>query len=658
VLEASALLRPPADHAAPTPRQRHQLLEALDGSVGKPVSRRARVERVAVAKRRIGRVAVSSAALEECDGVADGITVSRVGSDWATDPIPLAREDIGVIELEGCFPSGTTFEWQVGDDALALGADARANLVTGEAGDLTLQGCAVPESGEPSCFSTELELPEARARVELDSVTTLADYGYGKLYRLQGAVAHAPAGRRVWIFKHSDVHYYDSTSVSIGSDGSFSVNVFAMNNVDRFVVTLVDASLVLASQPGCNASWCFGRVDAETGHNVPIAADRSHVLDFEVHYFLPSTGAADPQIDALRGALAGSSVSGTLQPAALVRTDWESKRYFLYDQALAALAFTYAGDQTSAERVLNALANLQLANGSWYFMYNANGTSPFPAGGDYRYTGAVAWAVMAFNAYHHAYSGLRYQSTVDRALVYLDGLRATVGDTSALRFNPTNLASTSWNETLVFAFEHNADAYSAFRGHAENTSSTTYASTIDALHTFLAERWNGSYFNPGVDLAWGENTLDVYLDPMTWGVLALGTDAAPYYGGLDFACDSFLDPAGYLGTFSNVLGFFDYRRADEATPVDRFGWMEGSFGMVTALQQVERDGGVSPSCRGYDAATLFDSLARLEGFHGRGTLPEATLNDDPDYDSAPSAAATAWFYFAKHELNPFRPWEN
>jgi len=633
------------------------VLHLLDSGVGKPVSRRAVVEDVPATKPRILRVAVASAALEECDGFATGIAVSRVGSDWAADPIPLARQDIGVIELEGCFPNGTTFEWQVGEGALALGGDARANLITGEVGELTLEGCAVPQSGEPSCFSTEIELPAARARVELDSVTTLADYGYGKLYRVRGAVEHAPAGKRIWVFKHSDVHYYYSTSVSIADDGSFSVNVFAMNNVDRFVVTLVDATLVLSSQPGCNTSWCFGRVDAETGHNVPIAADRSRVLDFEVHYLLPGTGAADPQIDALRGAMAGSSVSGTMQPAALVRTDWESKRYFLYDQALVALAFTYAGDRASAERALNALANLQRADGSWYFMYNANGTSPFPAGGDYRYTGAVAWAVMAFNAYHHAFPGLRYESTVDRALAYLDGLRAAVGDTSALRFNPTNLASTPWNETLVFAFEHNADAYSAFRGHAENTGSMAYASTIDALQTFLAERWNGSYFNPGIDLAWGENTLDVYLDPMTWGVLALGVDAAPYYGGLDFACHSFLDPAGYLGTTSNVLGFFDYRRADDPASVDRFGWMEGSFGMVAALQQAERDSGVALSCSGYDAATLLTSLAQLEGFHGRGTLPEATLNDDPDYDSAPSTAATAWFYFAKHEHNPFRPWE-
>ena len=73
---------------------------------------------------------------------------------------------------------------------------------------------------------------------------------------------------------------------------------------------------------------------------------------------------------------------------ALIKSFSEHTQSYIYDQALAIITFTKAGEKATARKLLKGLESVQMDDGSLYFSYNLDGSSPYPAEGDRRFAGA------------------------------------------------------------------------------------------------------------------------------------------------------------------------------------------------------------------------------------------------------------------------------
>ena len=85
----------------------------------------------------------------------------------------------------------------------------------------------------------------------------------------------------------------------------------------------------------------------------------------------------------------------------------------------------------------------------------------------------------------------------------------------ALRFSPSDVKETTWNENEVAALEHNLDAYAAFSHFQMLNPESDWKFEITALKSFSLSLWDKrrSHFWSGVNLKTGQiNKDELYLD--------------------------------------------------------------------------------------------------------------------------------------------------
>ena len=261
---------------------------------------------------------------------------------------------------------------------------------------------------------------------------------------------------------------------------------------------------------------------------------------------------------------------------------------------------------------------------------------------------------MAFNAYHLATHTTVHGAVVSDALTYLDGQRHVDQGHRPVRFNPSDLARTDWDERAVNSFEHNADALAAFAGHARVLGRESHPGTIADLRGWLMERWNGAYFNPGTHVGRGDNEHEHYLDTQTWGVLALGGGEPVVRAGLRNDCAIVHETTSHHGEVTALAGFSDMTWSVGEVPRGTFVWSEGMLGYIAALDEIERKTGRDLWCEGIGADDLVASMELVFGAYG-----EVAVSSDahPEYGESPGTAALAWWLMVDGGLNPFRPWE-
>ncbi|MEK6706468.1 MAG: hypothetical protein AABZ06_11845 [Bdellovibrionota bacterium] len=344
-------------------------------------------------------------------------------------------------------------------------------------------------------------------------------------------------------------------------------------------------------------------------------------------------------------------VPGVRKPAAFVRSYEGWERFFTYDQALAAIVFTHAGDKNAALKVLNALANVQEQDGSWNFSY--------PKEDKRSISGAIAWVLIAMNTYRDRFGGIEFDSYTERALSYLERQRVEVNIDGEkfhpIRFSSADIPLTPWDERLVVAFEHNIDAYSAFK-NASGYQQSRYGRIADDMNAFTQSLWNKDHFYPGYDLRTRmPNKEELYLDTQSWGVLSLGRhglNGENFAKGLARNCKNFFVSVNYQnGDYKGLLfGFMDFRPVNYDKP-ERFVWSEGSLGMILAIREVEKESGITWTCNGRTAAELLQSIRHM--ITKSGGVAYASPNNRKDFSTSASIAGTAWYYFVTHEINPF-----
>ncbi len=180
---------------------------------------------------------------------------------------------------------------------------------------------------------------------------------------------------------------------------------------------------------------------------------------------------------------------------------------YTYDNALAVIAYTTAGQLVDARALQGFLSQYQLSDGCFYdAMFQANGL----ARGTQRSSGNQAWALYAIAFYTQQTGDPFYLSMGDRVASWLLARQdpSDGGITGGINSNGTERA---WTST-----EHNVDAYFAFKLYYTVTGNSLYLDAANRCKDWLLNvGWNAaeSRFNTG------ENDPSVFLDAQSLGAL-------------------------------------------------------------------------------------------------------------------------------------------
>jgi hypothetical protein len=333
---------------------------------------------------------------------------------------------------------------------------------------------------------------------------------------------------------------------------------------------------------------------------------------------------------------------------ALIKSFAEHTQSYIYDQALAIIAFTKAGERKTAEKLLRGLISLQKEDGSLYFSYNLDGTSPYPLEGDRRFAGAIAWVALAATHYQ---SEFRSREFVPFNLKLLTWLRSEIKPFSinghshaAVRFGPSDVPVSSWKENETVALEHNLDAYSAFTHFSKLNPAYESKPEIAGIRRFILAMWdrNRSHFWSGANLTSGKiNRDELYLDNQTWSLLALDAGTLKKieaHKALALNCESL------SAEHEGVSGFVDSKPTFGPKKYE-FVWSEGTLGQILAMEKTGH------SCEGKNAKEFLSSILKMK--KGDGGIAYATSAANPDFTTSSSVAGTVWMYFARNGINPF-----
>lgn len=340
----------------------------------------------------------------------------------------------------------------------------------------------------------------------------------------------------------------------------------------------------------------------------------------------------------------------------LIQSFSQRKQSYIYDQALAIIAFTHSGEKTNAHSLLKGLEKLQLADGSLYFSYNLDGSSPYPQEGDRRYAGAIAWVALAAASFQQKFQSTAFLNFNRKLLSYLSQEMISLSHEGkklrALRFNPSDLSHTQWNESEVAALEHNLDALAAFSLFSR-LNQDEFKNHNEGLENFVMAMWdsNRGHFWSGMNLKSRRiNKEELYLDNQSWSLLALSSEALKVIGpeAVRFNCEKFLVKE------ENQMGFIDRRPANRRS-AHKFIWSEGSAGQILAMKRTQKITEQNIKCEDTNLTTLEKDLMSLK--NADGGIAYATSGVDPDFTKDSSVAGTAWAYFVTKEINPFRPFQ-
>lgn len=331
----------------------------------------------------------------------------------------------------------------------------------------------------------------------------------------------------------------------------------------------------------------------------------------------------------------------------LIKSFTNHTQSYVYDQALAIMAFSHERDQKNARELLLGLQSLQMKDGSLYFSYYMDGKSPYPnEEGDKKFAGAVAWVAMAAVHYQKVFHSKEFVKFNAKVLRYLDSQMKPFQDTRALVFNHKDVPGTKWDESETVALEHNLDAYAAFSEFAKLNPRSPWKKNPEQIKKFILSMWDSSrmhFWSGGNTKTGGINKEEIYLDNQSWSLLALDqqtlkkldTDEA-----LTLNCETlYVEHEG-------VKGFMDSKPTRRPAS-SQFVWSEGTAGHLLAMNKVGHK-----ECRGMKPQDFVSSIKKMK--KADGGIAYSTTTPNPDFNTASSVAGTAWLYFASKNFNPFQ----
>jgi len=351
-------------------------------------------------------------------------------------------------------------------------------------------------------------------------------------------------------------------------------------------------------------------------------------------------------------------------------------RSFIYDNALAVIAFSIAGDYRKAEFILNALNRLLLADGSLWFSYNAHNSWPSTQdhAGAIKRLGAITWVGYSIVYYlgkrlekdssflDQDPLAIRYvamakkiidfaisrqvKSPVDKRYGLITGGDATYSVTPSDDFTSIN---EEYAPDLVnwVSTEHNIDAYFFIRDLGRLLGNSQYLELSEKIKKGLISIWSedDNQFYRGIK----ENqSIDPYLplDTASWGALFLLSFGEHKKANQCLkATDNFFNISngieGYAPYYKetvheneNVNRFY-YRTRPETTWSDiGLVWAEGSLGVAVAY------------LRAGNPIKASGILNAMMAMRERGGFQYASMEIPYQFNKFHSVASTAWFVIA------------
>ncbi|MEM7532294.1 MAG: DUF4832 domain-containing protein [Chloroflexota bacterium] len=246
-------------------------------------------------------------------------------------------------------------------------------------------------------------------------------------------------------------------------------------------------------------------------------------------------------------------------------------RAWIYDNALAVIAWTLDNECAAAQTTLTTLASLVENDGKLGFSVSTQGDF---VQGLYR-SGAIAWVGYAFTLYQDQCQDSQFEATTrDMA----DWLLTQQDATGSVQGGP----DATWHST-----EHNIDAYFFWRDLGLLTGHLPYTQAASQVKTsLLTNHWNEGYgcFQQGIGDA------GKALDAASWGAIFLHSIGEAQKAA---DCLTFLE-ANYPVTHTCTFEHVDYTVSGYKPYGDNIGgntqvdlvWSEGSLGVAMAYQRV------------------------------------------------------------------------
>ena len=355
------------------------------------------------------------------------------------------------------------------------------------------------------------------------------------------------------------------------------------------------------------------------------------------------------------------------QDSGLIATNLGGDVAHIYTNALAAIAFTHAGDLERAERIFNALIAVQIPDGDnsggFQDSYNADGS---PRGSETSVsTGANAWVMMALNFYNLTVDETLFQDTAEKLIEFLSNRQ--ILDSTGANFGGVFASSDLDN---VFVTEHQGEAYSAFNVYAEMPWLTTaeerqsFRDKAKAVRDFIENK----LFIPtlGAFRISADTEENPSIDAQTAPFLAL-IDVMDFRS----AIEVIMDPSNDFlvsQTINNTVPFFEdqrvtgtkFRRNEivcNSEVFEQLVWVEGSSQVALALEFVTDEMGDPTNP---DGITLLNTnIQKMQ--HPSGGYP-THLGEQfdecppvPVGDASIGTTTAAWRYFAQvpDPINPY-----
>ena len=351
-------------------------------------------------------------------------------------------------------------------------------------------------------------------------------------------------------------------------------------------------------------------------------------------------------------------------------------RSFIYDNALAIIAFTMVKDYQKAEYILGALMRLLSDDGSLWSAYNTNNSWPsnLDHQGAIKRLGAIAW--VGYSAVY--YLGKRLET--DKAHLEQDVLAADylefakkiarfiisrqvmepsdkrygliTGGSATLFLKVSedfNKIMENYNPAPIYwiSTEHNIDAYFFIRDLGRITGDGEYIKKADLIKKGLLKIWskNDSQFFRGIKET---QRIDQFLplDGASWGaffLFSLGEDEKATQ--CLKATNNFFTISkgikGYAPYYKETVyendrvNQFYYREKPNMTWRDlNLVWVEGSLGVAAAFI---RAGNFEKG------AAIINAMMRMQD---GGGFQYASIEIPFQFSIFPSVASTAWFVIA------------
>ncbi|MDR1130808.1 MAG: hypothetical protein LBL15_00120 [Oscillospiraceae bacterium] len=339
---------------------------------------------------------------------------------------------------------------------------------------------------------------------------------------------------------------------------------------------------------------------------------------------------------------------------------------FVYDNALAALAFLSEGDQTGAAQILDAFLyaaeNDRFEPGRIRNAYVYGDIAPFsgwesgarlPGWYDtedkvfyedqYQVgsaTGNVSYAAIALLQYDRIYGSDAYLRLAARLM---DRVIEECGDeapgfTAGFDGWPEEGAEIRFSYKSI---EHNIDAYAAFASLYAVTGKKKYNDAAQSAKDFIFSMYDaeaGYFYTGTADDGVTPSKDNIVLDAQVWSALALGEDFIPYMGAIDRAKAMQTSEGGYPFHEANTNGgWWPEGTAFAALTYRILGQDEAAQTALDALKNLQLSTG------GFPAATT-DSLTT--GF-------DLFTGEPWTYEDIPHIAPTAWYIMAVNGFNPY-----